>query len=113
MTRKLGEEERETPLVQQILLHFGARPDLRIWRSHVAKARVIGGAWLQFNVPGMADISGLRLPHGQFIQIEAKSATGKQREEQRTWQRMVERFGGLYILARSVEDVAAALGDPQ
>jgi hypothetical protein len=50
------------------------------------------------------------LPHGQFVQIEVKSATGRQTEAQRKWQRMVEKFGGLYVLARSVEDVAQALG---
>jgi hypothetical protein len=37
--------------------------------------------------------------------VEVKSPDGTQSEEQRNYQRMIERFGGLYVLARSVEDV--------
>lgn len=45
------------------------------------------------------------LETGKFFAIEVKSAKGKQTEDQQAFQMAVERSGGLYILARSVEDV--------
>jgi len=56
---------------------------------------------------GMPDI--IAVINGRFIGIEVKSATGKQEPEQVEWQAKLERAGGQYILARSWEDVAAAL----
>lgn len=42
---------------------------------------------------------------GQFLAVEVKSDTGRQSEAQRNFQQMVEAFGGLYILARRVDDL--------
>lgn len=44
---------------------------------------------------------------GVWLEIEAKSTTGKQRSEQLERQRHVEMLGGLYILARSLDDLIA------
>ncbi|WP_169558620.1 hypothetical protein [Myxococcus stipitatus] len=41
--------------------------------------------------------------------IECKDERGQQRDDQRTMGRVVAMFGGLYILARSVDDVDRAL----
>lgn len=51
-------------------------------------------------------------PHtyGQFIAIEAKADDGEQSPEQIAFQSAVESVAGIYILARSVEDVLAVLG---
>jgi hypothetical protein len=43
------------------------------------------------------------------LEIEVKSEDGRQTEEQRNYQSMIERFGGVYVLARSVDDVTSAL----
>ena len=59
-----------------------------------------------FNV-GMPDI--VCVIRGQFIGIEVKSPEGRQRDEQKLWQRRIESAGGTYILARSWEDVESAL----
>lgn len=48
------------------------------------------------------------LPGGYFVAIECK-ATTNQTEAQEKYQARVEALGGLYILARSAEDVRAAL----
>jgi hypothetical protein len=63
---------------------------------------------VRFGVPGQADISGL-LSSGRRVEIEVKSATGRQSPQQRAFEAMISKFGGLYILARSVEDVELAL----
>ena len=94
----------EHALVQQILVEFGSRPDLRIWRSNSGAAVSRTGAMVRFGVPGQADISGIQVG-GRRIEIECKTPTGQQSEAQKNWQRMIERFGGIYILARSTDDV--------
>lgn len=99
----------ERALVQSILIEFGSRPGLRIWRHNVGAARSKAGALVRFGQPGQADIMGIRAPHGQLVAIECKSPTGRQTEDQRKWQRMIEAHGGLYVLARNLEDVRRSL----
>lgn len=48
--------------------------------------------------------------YGQAVAIETKALKGTQRQAQEDWQAAFERVGGVYILARSVEDVLDALG---
>lgn len=108
--RRINNPHSEAEIQREILVAFGARSDLRIWRANTGKAFNPSGRLVTFGVPGQPDIMGLRLPHGQLIGIEVKSATGKQRADQASFQAMMERFGGLYILARSVADVECVLG---
>ena len=46
---------------------------------------------------------------GLFFSIEVKTATGRQRPEQKQWQSAIEAAGGCYILARSVDDALEGL----
>jgi hypothetical protein len=98
----------EAKLVNEILIEFGARADCRLLRQNTGAARDRRGGFVRFGIPGQADISGI-LAGGRRIEIECKSPTGRQSEDQRRWQAMIEKFGGLYVLARSTEDVRAAL----
>lgn len=104
--------QRESDLLHAILVEFGSRPDLRIWRANVIAARSRTGQVIRAGVPGQADISGILWPNGRRIEIETKSRKGKQREAQRRWQEMIEKMGGLYILARTLDDVRLALPKP-
>jgi len=97
----------EKQLQQAILRAFGTRGDLRIWRANVGVAR-IGRRVVRFGVTGQADLTGI-LPDGRRLEIEVKAPDGRQSEDQKNYQRMIERFGGLYVLARSVEDVERAV----
>ena len=99
--------ERDT--LSEILRVIGARSDIRIWRSNSGAATTHRGALVRFGVPGQADISGILAPSGRRIEIEVKSATGRQTQQQRRFQAMIERMGGVYILARSVGDVLRVL----
>jgi hypothetical protein len=56
------------------------------------------------DINGVADIIGL-LPGGRFLAVECKSSRGRQSDAQRAFQLMVERSGGLYIIARDIEDL--------
>lgn len=101
----------ETQLVSDILHEFGSLPTLRLWRANVLVARTRTGQVVRAGIVGQADISGIRVG-GQRIEVECKAGRGQQTEAQRNWQAMIEKFGGLYILARSVDDVRAGLLQP-
>lgn len=98
---------RERHIQNEILRTFGTRADMRLWRQNTGAA-TFRGQRVSFGVPGAADISGL-LNDGRRIEIEVKSAVGRQSPDQKNYQAMIERFNGIYILARSVADVAEAL----
>lgn len=57
---------------------------------------------------GLADIGGISQT-GQYVAVEAKTATGRVTDEQRAFIRMVRSFGGLAGVARSDADVEAIL----
>jgi len=101
----------EKAIQNDILRAFGTLPCLRLWRANVGVARV-GTRVIRFGIPGQADLTGI-LPDGRRLEIEVKSSTGRQTPEQLAFQNMIEKFHGIYILARSTNDVRqrlAALG---
>jgi hypothetical protein len=59
---------------------------------------------------GWPDITGL-LPDGRFIGVECKSPTGRQSPAQSRMQEEIRRRNGVYILARSIEDVEKGISD--
>ncbi len=97
----------EKALQNEILRAFGTLPGLRLWRANVGVAR-IGDRLIRFGIPGQADLTGI-LPDGRRLEIEVKSDRGRQTPRQRAFQAMIERFGGIYILARSIHDVRERL----
>ena len=61
---------------------------------------------IRFGVSGMADV--LAFTKDSVMWIEAKASSGgKQSDHQKAFQKEVESFGHIYILARSVDDVMA------
>jgi hypothetical protein len=98
---------KEKALQNHILRAFGTLPGLRIWRQNVGVAR-IGTRVIRFGIPGQADLTGI-LPDGRRLEIEVKSPTGRQTSDQQAFQRIIERFNGVYIVARSVSDVEKGL----
>ena len=99
----------EKQLQNLILLTFGTRHDMRLWRSNTGVARMGPRRIVRFGVPGQADLTGI-LPRGVRLEIEVKTNAGQQTPEQKNYQRIIERFGGVYVLARSVDDVWDAIG---
>ena len=65
---------------------------------------------IKFGLSGMADIAGIKAPLGRAVEIELKTKTGRQSQSQKDWQAAVERAGGIYILARSRENIVEVLG---
>ncbi|MCE5284357.1 MAG: hypothetical protein LLG02_00705 [Pelosinus sp.] len=52
---------------------------------------------------GLSDLTAIK--DGRTVYIEVKTARGGQSEAQRQFQADIEEHGGLYVLARGVEDV--------
>ena len=98
---------KEKALQNDILRAFGTKRRMRLWRANAGVAR-IGDRVVRFGVPGQADLTGI-LPDGRRLEVEVKSPGGTQTDDQRNFQRMIERFGGVYVLARTVEDIRQAL----
>lgn len=102
----------ERDIQQAILLELGKRPNVRLWRNNAGAAKSKGGRLVRFGIPGQGDLSGLLRLHcglGVRLEVEVKSADGVQSKKQRAFQRMIQRFGGCYVLARSVGDAVAAV----
>lgn len=95
--------------IQNAILRYLSQCDrLRAWRQNTGVAKYRDRT-VRFGVPGQADISGLVFPSGRRLEIEVKTKTGRQSKPQIAYAEMTRAMGGLYILARCVEDVYNAL----
>jgi hypothetical protein len=98
----------ETELMRDILVAANQLPDALFWRVNVGLSRSPDGRRVtRYGLPGQADIAGV--VRGHHVEIEVKTPTGRQSRQQIRWQRAVERAGGTYVLARSVDEALAAL----
>lgn len=96
-----SEHEIQNAIVRWVALN----PDhLRVWRQNAGVAD-FGRHRVRFGVKGWADLGAIIAPYGRVLQIEVKADKGRQSQEQKFWQEMIENHGGVYILARCVEDV--------
>lgn len=115
----------EKRIMTDILLKFGARPDMRIWRVNTGKAygySIVANALARagmgevlasmpltrYGTPGTPDIHGI-LKNGRYLAIEVKQPGQKLSEEQEAWQRMFLAHGGLFIEGHSIEEVGDGL----
>lgn len=58
---------------------------------------------------GGADLVGLVRSSGKFLSVEVKTPPGRLSPEQRLWREAVQSAGGVYILARSVDEALRGL----
>lgn len=97
-------------LVNEILIAAGALPYVRLWPRVVGVGRAIhGNSVISFGIPGECDIDGIHMNGGRRIGIEIKTGTGALSDKQKRWRAMLEKFGAIYIEARSVDQVLTAL----
>ncbi len=100
----MNNSKNHQKLVDDILFAFGSRPDVRVWKRVVGFDRLKN---IAYGLKGEPDIQGLISPDGRCLFIEVKTGNGKLSEDQKTFRRMAEKFGALYIEARSVEQAIA------
>lgn len=98
---------KESDILKVILEYLALRPG-KYWRQNTGavfstykgKKRII-----RFGRPGAADITGVR--NGKRVEIEVKRPGEVQRDDQRAFEAMIKAEGGIYFVAKSVEDVQA------
>jgi VRR-NUC domain len=78
--------------------------------SGAVKIPVPGGKdrFVRYGFPGCSDVVGL-LKDGRLLCVEVKSLTGRATPEQEAFLALVAANGGVAVLARSVDDVVAAI----
>ena len=106
--------------IQREILNAISRGRLRAWRQQAgqvfvvpfkeAQRKGVRGHFMELAPAGAADLTGI-YDDGRRVEIEVKSASGAQRPEQRAWESMIRSRGGVYILARSVDEALAHLGE--
>jgi len=78
-----------------------------VWRNNTTglyDAKLRGYRSNPYQLKGVGDILGV-LPDGRHLEVEVKTAKGKQSPDQAIHAKRVTGLGGVYILARGVEDV--------
>ena len=63
---------------------------------------------LNFGLPGSGDVHGVQQGHG--VAVEFKTASGRQTEQQKLFERAWTIAGGVYVVARSPDTVVAQVG---
>lgn len=86
-----------------------------VWRNQVGLFKTLDGRTVNIGIKGSSDLMAVKptviTPEmvGQtlavFVAVEVKTATGRQSEPQKKWQKAVEKLGVKYILARSESDI--------
>lgn len=66
------------------------------------------GTPFKYGLTGSADIIGI-LNDGRFLAIEIKSGNATQSKEQKNFEAMIKKFGGVYFVVRSAEDALKML----
>jgi hypothetical protein len=89
--------------------YLETRGDCFAWRNNTGAAWV-KGALVRFGKEGSGDVLGVLA--GRFFAIETKSTRGTQNAAQRQFEADFVACGGLYILAKTLGEVVAALGPP-
>lgn len=93
-------------IIPGILIAITALPGGMFYRNNTG-AGLVHGRWIEFGCPGSGDIMGCY--RGRAVAIECKASRGRQRKTQQDFQIAWEAAGGLYILAKSLDDVLRGL----
>ena len=104
----------ETKIQNRIMIDMSEKGYL-VWRNQVGLFKTLDGRTVNIGIKGSSDLMAVKptviTPEmvGQtlavFVAVEVKTATGRQSEPQKKWQKAVEKLGVKYILARSEDDI--------
>ena len=104
----LGSSEAHTRLVKEIHLAVGSMPDCRAWVRNVGFDE---NRKIKYGVNGESDIQFIMNVNGLGIMgsIEVKTGNAGQSTDQKNYEAMIKKFGGIYFVARSVEDATIGI----
>lgn len=96
----MNNSKQHQQLLDDIMLHVGSLPNIRIWPRSVGFDEL---RKIRYGIPGESDLDGIIAPMGRRLHVEIKTGSGEMSEKQKKFREMIERFGGVYIEARSVD----------
>lgn len=101
---------RETAIKNEILLELSRHPQALVWNSPCGTFRSMTdpSRVIRIGPPGRADLIGVI--GGRAVAIEVKTSTGRLRVEQERWRDAFQARGGIWVLARSVDDALMGVG---
>lgn len=100
---------KESAIQYAVRVALGREPDLALWRNSTGAVEV-GGRWQRFGlVRGGADLVGCLGPTGRWFCLECKTDRGRLSEDQKLFGALVQRLGGFWAVARSVDEARDAL----
>ena len=104
----------ETKIQNRIMMDMSEKGYL-VWRNQVGLFKTLDGRTVNIGIKGSSDLMAVKptviTPDmvgktlAVFVAVEVKTATGRQSEPQKKWQKAVEKLGVKYILARSENDI--------
>lgn len=101
----------EGELVKQILDYYKDHPNITLWRNNTGAIRK-NGRVIQYGKVGSGDITGITYG-GRRVEIECKkpgNTTSKDRQQkQDAFGDMIIKHCGIYIRAKSLDDVVFVL----
>lgn len=78
------------------------------WRQNTGAYKPEGSnRYIHYGTPGASDIIGLCGASGRMICVECKTAKGRLSPLQEAFKKHIEDHNGVYIVARSVDDLEA------
>ena len=100
-------KESENDIVNACLQYLRLK-NIFVWRQNNLATPTKEGRYYFRGMAGVSDIQGL-LPTGRALYIECKTKRGIMSPAQEEFRKNVEKNKGLYILARSVDDLTTNL----
>lgn len=98
---------RHTSLLNACLMWLKSRR-IPAHKMNSGALRTERGCFIRYGFPGCPDIIGI-LPGGRFLGVEVKTGTGRLTEHQEAFRRTVEESGGVFVVAREIDELAAAV----
>jgi len=92
---------------QSAIMEYLAYKDIFHYRQNSGAMKVKHGFYRFSSMNGLADI--VAVVKGVYYGIEVKDTKGKQNPNQILYQKNLEKAGGVYILAKSLDDVTKVI----
>ena len=96
----------EQDIQAEIVSWLASLPRVRVWRQNVVRR----GHILSTRV-GSPDITGIVAPRGRRLGVEVKTKWGKLSEAQVEFGAEMVFYGGLWVVARSLQEAQDLLGE--
>jgi len=94
--------------LQKACLEFLKLKGCLAWRNNTGAVKS-DKRFIRYGHPGSGDVFAVVPPHGRFLSIECKAGKNKPTAKQVEWANEVRTFGGVAIVAYTLDDVHDAL----